>query len=70
MTQLKKAPRTGRPEDPQLRRMLSTHIHCGEKMQPANQEHRVAPRPATGKDTPGILTYRCACGFCFDEEAG
>lgn len=53
-----------RPADPLLRRMLATHMHCGEQM------HLVASAPAgltDGKNDGGLLTYRCACGFSFDQ---
>lgn len=60
------AARGGLSEDPQLRRMLTTHIHCGEPMQPVP----VDPGPpvgSPGRNDGGLLTYRCACGFRFDQ---
>jgi hypothetical protein len=65
MTQLKKAVHARHPEDPQLRRMLATHMHCGEEMQLVG--HAAAAGVPDGKDDGGLLTYRCACGFCFDQ---
>ncbi|MFD5276409.1 hypothetical protein ACFWIX_02480 [Pseudarthrobacter sp. NPDC058362] len=53
-------------EDPQLLKMMATHIHCGEPMQ-LLAEH--PPERADEKNDGGPLTYRCACGFSFDEEA-
>lgn len=55
-------------EDPQLRLMLATHIHCGEPMQEV--QPTAAPESADSHHPPGqrILTYRCFCGFCFDEQ--
>ncbi|CAN7236279.1 hypothetical protein LJR013_000906 [Pseudarthrobacter oxydans] len=58
--------RAGRAEDPQLRRMLATHVHCGEPMQ-------LVAAPGEGpaaKNDGGLLTYRCACGFSFDHWEG
>ena len=58
--------RARRAEDPQLRRMLATHIHCGEPMQ-------LVAAPGEGpaaKNDGGLLTYRCACGFSFDHWEG
>lgn len=54
-------------DDPQLRQMLTTHIHCGEVMeviavQPPERERR------GGTADGGVLTYHCACGFNFDQE--
>lgn len=57
-------------EDPQLRQMLATHIHCGQPMTLVTAN----PAPAVGgpvdKDDDGQLTYRCACGFSFDKLPG
>lgn len=54
-------------EDPLLRRMLATHIHCGEAMQlVAAVETSPAGLPDR-KNDGGLLTYRCACGFSFDQ---
>ncbi|MGK3647153.1 hypothetical protein [Pseudarthrobacter enclensis] len=54
-------------EDPQLRLMLATHIHCGEPMQALHPTttDSVGPHHSPG---PGILTYRCFCGFRFEEK--
>lgn len=67
MAQLQKAVHTRHPEDPQLRRMLATHIHCGEEMQLVSAGPAAAAGIPDGKDDGGLLTYRCACGFCFDQ---
>lgn len=58
----------GRPsEDPELRRMLSSHIHCGEEMQ-LIIAHPAPPDDRTSTKNDGSpLTYRCACGFSFDQ---
>ena len=50
-------------EDPQLRRMLASHIHCGQPMQLVS----VNPTPLEEGNDGGLLTYRCACGFSFDQ---
>ena len=55
-------------EDPQLRRMLATHIHCGEAMQLVSAADETSPvELQDGKNDGGLLTYRCACGFVFDQ---
>jgi hypothetical protein len=64
MVQLRKAGQARRPEDPHLRRMLATHMHCGEEMQVVGHPSAGVP---DGTDDGGMLTYRCACGFCFDQ---
>lgn len=57
-------------DDPQLQRMLATHIHCGEAMQPMPPAEAAAAGPEENKESAaGTLTYRCACGFSFDEKA-
>ncbi len=62
--------RAGRKEDPQLRQMLATHVHCGEPMRLVN----TGQFPLTGalqeNYDGGPLTYRCACGFSFDHSEG
>lgn len=51
-------------EDPQLRRMLTSRVHCGEEM----QQVTVMPgEPAMEGNDGGMITYRCACGFSFDQ---
>ena len=80
MEQLREA--AGTPsEDPQLRQMLATHVHCGEVMRLVAAEPPAAEPPAAGQSTAGhsparppsgrndggLLTYRCACGFSFDD---
>jgi len=53
-------------EDPQVRRMLASHTHCGQPMQlvPVRPEPR-GETPEVGHDAT-LLTYRCTCGFAFD----
>jgi hypothetical protein len=46
--------------------MLVTHIHCGEEMQLVVAGQTYSP-DVERKDDGGLLTYRCACGFCFDQ---
>jgi hypothetical protein len=59
-----------RPEDPQLRRMLTTHVHCGEPMRLVSAG-QVQPAGARQENYDGgLLTYRCACGFSFDHSEG
>lgn len=53
-------------EDPQLRRMLASHIHCGQPMQLVT----VNPTPPEERNDGDLLTYRCACGFSFDQRQG
>lgn len=60
---LKGAARARLSEDPQLRRMLASHIHCGQPMQPVT----VDPAPPEERNDGDLLTYRCACGFSFDQ---
>ncbi|XTR52315.1 hypothetical protein ACOM2C_01970 [Pseudarthrobacter sp. So.54] len=50
-------------EDPQLRRMLTSHIHCGQPMQLVT----VNPAPPEERNDGDLLTYSCACGFSFDQ---
>ena len=66
--QLRRAARRGPSEDPQLHRMLASHIHCGQVMQlvttgPVVANEEVVAEKADG----GLLTYRCSCGFSFDQ---
>lgn len=63
---LRGAARAGPSEDPQLRRMLASHIHCGQPMQPVT----VDPAPPDERNDGDQLTYRCACGFRFDQREG
>ena len=70
MEQLREA--AGTPsEDPQLRQMLATHVHCGEVMRLVAAEPPAAGQstagPPSGRNDGGLLTYRCACGFSFDD---
>lgn len=63
-------PQVPAPEDPQLRRMLATHIHCGEDMQLVSPAGAGRPGRAEGKDDAAPVTYRCSCGFSFDDSPG
>jgi hypothetical protein len=54
-------------EDPQLRRMLASHIHCGEAMQLVAAGRTLPEDVPEEKNDGGLLTYRCACGFSFDQ---
>jgi len=54
-------------EDPQLRRMLATHIHCGQAMTLLNADPALSIEGSVDEDDGGQLTYRCACGFSFDQ---
>ena len=58
--------------DPEIERMLTAHVHCGEEMtlivpedprQTDTDDHGVAV-PARRN---GLGTYRCFCGFSFDQ---
>lgn len=62
--QLRGGVRGGHLDDPQLRRMLASHIHCGEPMQLVRMDPAL---PNEGRNDGGPLTYRCACGFSFDQ---
>lgn len=54
-------------EDPDVRRMLTSHIHCREEMQ-LIIAHPAPPGDRTmAKNDRSPLTYRCACGFSFDQ---
>lgn len=55
------------PEDPQLRRMLTSHIHCGQEMQPVGMDPALPGEHTAAKNDDSLLTYRCACGFSFDQ---
>lgn len=55
------------PEDPQLLRMLATHVHCGEPMELVNVDPALLVEAPAGKNDGGLATYRCACGFGFDQ---
>lgn len=62
--------RRGRPsEDPQLRRMLTSHIHCGQDMQLIMVHPALPGDRTTAKNDRSLLTYRCACGFSFDQRS-
>lgn len=60
------AARAGRAEDPLLRRMLATHVHCGEPMRLVGAGQVPPVEAGEGNYDGGLLTYRCACGFSFD----
>lgn len=55
-------------EDPHLLEMMATHVHCGEVMQLVSAGQPEAAGFRDGKNDGGLLTYRCACGFSFDQE--
>lgn len=60
----------GRPsEDPQLRDMLTSHIHCGQDMQLVMVHPALPGDRTTPKNDGSLLTYRCACGFSFDHRS-
>jgi hypothetical protein len=67
MAQPREAAPARAAEDPQLRRMLATHIHCGEAMQLVAADRTSSIELPDGKNDGGLLTYRCACGFSFDQ---
>lgn len=64
--QLKSAARGMSSEDPQLRRMLTLHIHCGQEMQLVSVDPAPPSEGSAGRNG-GPLAYRCACGFSFDQ---
>ncbi|WP_146031890.1 hypothetical protein [Arthrobacter sp. AFG7.2] len=66
ISRLRGATTAGRGEDPELRRMLATHMHCGEPMQLVNGAIALLPGGKEETYDGGVLTYRCACGFSFD----
>jgi hypothetical protein len=53
--------------DPQLRHMLTSHVHCGQEMQLIIVHPAPAGRRTIASNDGGLLTYRCACGFSFDQ---
>ena len=65
--QLRGTARGRPPEDPQLRRMLTSHIHCGQEMQLVSTDPALPGEQAAAKNDDGLLTYRCGCGFSFDQ---
>lgn len=46
--------------------MLTTHMHCGDVMQLVEADDTSDMLPE-GQNDDGLLTYRCACGFRFDQ---
>ncbi len=64
---LKGAARGSHSEDPLLRRMLASHMHCGEPMQLLRMDPARPDEGYAGRNDGGPLTYRCACGFSFDQ---
>jgi hypothetical protein len=66
MAQLRGTAHERPAEDPLLRRMLATHMHCGEAMELVAAKTSPVGLP-DGKNEDCILTYRCACGFSFDQ---
>jgi hypothetical protein len=61
------ATRARHTDDPHLCRMLTTHIHCGEHMQLVIANPAQPNRGSAGTNDGGLVTYRCACGFSFDQ---
>lgn len=53
-------------EDPLVMAMLTTHMHCGDVMQLVEADDTSDMLPE-GQNDDGLLTYRCACGFRFDQ---
>lgn len=53
-------------EDPELHRMMASHIHCGQPMQLLTVDSATPEERNDG----GLLTYRCVCGFRFDQRPG
>lgn len=64
--QLWSAARGRHPEDPLLRRMLTSHVHCGEEMQLIIVDPAQTGQGAPANNDGCLFTYRCACGFKFD----
>ena len=58
------------PDDPLLRRMLTSHMHCGQEMQPVIVDPALPGEQTAAKNDGSLLTYRCACGFSFDQRPG
>lgn len=51
-----------------MRRMLASHIHCGQEME-LIVVHPVLPGQKTSAgNRRTLLTYRCTCGFSFDQQ--
>ena len=66
---LKGAGRVRPSQDPQLRRMLTSHVHCGQDMEVV-AVHPALPGVRTpAKNDHSLRTYRCACGFSFDQRS-
>ena len=60
----------GRPsEDPQLRRMLTSHIHCGQDMELIVVHPALPGDRSTAKNDRSLHIYRCPCGFSFDQRS-
>lgn len=47
--------------------MLATHIHCGQPMTLVEVVPVLVIEGQAEKDGGRQLTYRCACGFSFDQ---
>jgi len=50
--------------DPDVRRMLVSHRHCGELMHEIPAVDESAPQ--ANPDGP-VVTYQCECGFAFEQ---
>ena len=61
----------GRDVDPDVDRMLATHVHCGKPMRLVTAEEIpvwAGTDPSTTAQAPSrsVKTYQCVCGFSFD----
>lgn len=61
------AARGGPSDDPLLHRMLASHIHCGEPMHLVGADPVLPNEGFLGGNDGDLVTYRCACGFSFDQ---
>jgi hypothetical protein len=70
MRQTRREPQDTSVDDPAVRKMLVSHIHCGEPM-PLVQSNGT-PRDGSGTEETeeGAVTYRCSCGFTCDHARG
>jgi hypothetical protein len=47
--------------------MLTSHIHCGQEMKLVSSDKALPGEQTAVKNDDSLLTYRCACGFSFDQ---
>ncbi len=47
--------------------MMTSHIHCGQEMQLVGMATALPVEQTTAVNDDSLLTYRCACGFSFDQ---